>query len=75
MLTLDGYNNTVALNGSATLNDTDTPLPSWLNSGMLDCVNQTIGAAALLVDADTHFAVPSMNAVLVSTSLLLVLLL
>ena len=50
MLTLDGYNNTVALNQSATLNDTDTPLPSWVNSQMLSCVNLTIGAAALLID-------------------------
>ncbi|KAL5522928.1 hypothetical protein ACEPAF_1195 [Sanghuangporus sanghuang] len=53
VLSLDGYNDTVALNQSATVNETDTPLPSWLNTGMLDCVNQTIGAAAPLIDADS----------------------
>ncbi|KAL5522952.1 hypothetical protein ACEPAF_1219 [Sanghuangporus sanghuang] len=56
VLTIDGYNNTVALNQSATLNDTDTSLPSWVNSQVLDCVNQTIGAAAPLIDDETSSA-------------------
>ncbi|KAL5498930.1 hypothetical protein ACEPAH_1448 [Sanghuangporus vaninii] len=56
VLTLDGYNDAVALNRSATLNDTDTPLPSWINSQMVGCVNQTIGAAAPLIDDETTSA-------------------
>ena len=49
-LTLDGYNDTTALNASAGVNDTHTPLPDWVDNGLLDCVNQTIGQAAPLID-------------------------
>ncbi|EJC99156.1 uncharacterized protein FOMMEDRAFT_148736 [Fomitiporia mediterranea MF3/22] len=52
VLTLDGYNDTTALNGSAGANDLHTPLPSWVNTTFLSCVNETIGAAAPLVDGD-----------------------
>jgi len=53
-LTLDGYNNS-AVDSS---NDTavDTPLPSGLNMTFLDCLNQTIGASAPILDASA--AVP-----------------
>lgn len=53
VLTLDGYNDTTALNASAGPDDPHTPLPTWVNSSMLDCLNQTIGAAVPLVDAST----------------------
>ncbi|KAF7789717.1 hypothetical protein EIP86_000663 [Pleurotus ostreatoroseus] len=49
VLTLDGYNDTAALSGN--VNQTDTPLPSWVNATFLDCLNQTIGAAVPLVDS------------------------
>ena len=49
VLTLDGYNDTAVLSGN--VNQTDTPLPSWVNATFLDCLNQTIGAAVPLVDS------------------------
>ncbi|KAK0238994.1 hypothetical protein EDD85DRAFT_951206 [Armillaria nabsnona] len=48
-LTLDGYNNTAV---SESENATDVPLPAWVNTTVIDCLNQTIGAAVPLVDAD-----------------------
>lgn len=50
VLTLDGYNDSTALNASAGVNDTQTPLPSWVDTNLLDCLNQTISQAAPLVD-------------------------
>lgn len=47
-LTLDGYNDTAALSDNA--NGTDTPLPSGIDTNLLDCLNQTIGLAAPLID-------------------------
>ncbi|KAG7442542.1 uncharacterized protein BT62DRAFT_982442 [Guyanagaster necrorhizus] len=45
-LTVDGYNNTGALE-----NDTaDTPIPSWVDTNTLNCLNLTIEAAVPLVD-------------------------
>ncbi|KAK0467144.1 uncharacterized protein EV420DRAFT_1507461 [Desarmillaria tabescens] len=49
-LMLDGYNNTAVFESE---NATDVPLPSWVNTTAIDCLNQTIGAAVPLVDADT----------------------
>ena len=48
VLTMDGYNNTAALSNDSSI--PNTPLPSWTNQTFLDCLNQTIGAAAPLVD-------------------------
>ena len=53
-LTLDGYNDTVALDANATANDTHTPLPDWVNSELLDCLNETIGLGAPLVTNTTE---------------------
>ncbi|KAK0217820.1 hypothetical protein IW262DRAFT_1560153 [Armillaria fumosa] len=47
-LTVDGYNNTGALNDSG--NTPDTPVPSWVDTNTLSCLNYTIGAAVPLVD-------------------------
>ena len=55
VLTLDGYNDTTALQENAT--SPDVPLPTWTNSSLLNCLNQTIGAAAPLID--TNEAVPT----------------
>ncbi|KIY74370.1 hypothetical protein CYLTODRAFT_484686 [Cylindrobasidium torrendii FP15055 ss-10] len=49
-LTLDGYNNTGALQAEGT---PDTPIPSYVNQTLLTCMNETIGEAAPLVDADS----------------------
>lgn len=50
VLTLDGYNDTAALSNDSSL--PDTPLPSWVDTTFLDCLNQTLGAAVPLVDAN-----------------------
>jgi hypothetical protein len=59
-LTLDGYNN------SATFSDNDnapnTPLPSNIDTKLMDCLNQTIGIAVPLIDgAEGRWAAPSMG--------------
>lgn len=46
-LTLDGYNNTAAL--SEQEGQPDTPLPSNLDTTLKDCLNQTIGDNAPLI--------------------------
>ncbi|KAL1749253.1 hypothetical protein HDZ31DRAFT_28000 [Schizophyllum fasciatum] len=51
-LALDGYNNTAALTDDDKM--AATPLPGWRNTDMLRCLNDTIGAAVPLVDADGH---------------------
>ncbi|KAF8912054.1 hypothetical protein CPB84DRAFT_1761155 [Gymnopilus junonius] len=45
-LTLDGYNNTGSLEAEGT---PDTPLPNNIDTTLLDCLNQTVGAAVPLV--------------------------
>jgi len=47
VLTLDGYNNSATLSSNA--NATDSPLPSGIDTTLLDCLNQTIGLSAPLV--------------------------
>lgn len=49
VLTLDGYNNTVAL--SSTPNATANSIPAGVDLMLLACLNATIGAAIPLVDA------------------------
>ncbi|KAI0070483.1 hypothetical protein K474DRAFT_1670025 [Panus rudis PR-1116 ss-1] len=48
-LTLDGYNDTTALQDEPT--GPDVPIPSWVDGNLLNCINKTIGAAVPLVDA------------------------
>ena len=48
-LTLDGYNNTATFTNDT--NAPDTPLPAGIDTVLLDCLNQTIGLSAPLVDA------------------------
>lgn len=48
VLTEDGYNNSATF-----INDTNapnSPLPNFTDATLLDCLNQTIGAAAPLID-------------------------
>jgi hypothetical protein len=54
-LTLDGYNNTGALGPDGS---PDAPLPSNIDTTLLDCVNQTIGAAVPLVDGGIRWSAP-----------------
>ncbi|KZV67567.1 hypothetical protein PENSPDRAFT_611247 [Peniophora sp. CONT] len=55
LLTLEGYNNTVAL--SSTPNATAKTIPEDVDHTLLNCLNVTIGAAIPLVDApkETNF--------------------
>ncbi|KAF9051090.1 hypothetical protein BDZ89DRAFT_1154005 [Hymenopellis radicata] len=46
-LTLDGYNNSAAFEAEGTK---DTPLPSSVDTTLLNCLNLTIGAATPLID-------------------------
>jgi len=48
VLTLNGYNNTAALSDNDTL--PNVPLPTIQNTTFLTCVNETIGAAAPLIE-------------------------
>ncbi|KAF9230238.1 hypothetical protein BU15DRAFT_91157 [Melanogaster broomeanus] len=57
VLTLDGYNNSATLDSDP--NATDSPLPSAIDLTLMDCLNQTIAAAAPLIDG----AGPRPNAV------------
>jgi hypothetical protein len=57
-LTLDGYNNTGDLGPEGSPN---TPLPSNIDTTLLDCLNQTIGAAVPLVDGSIRLTVPNMG--------------
>ncbi|PIL30112.1 hypothetical protein GSI_07689 [Ganoderma sinense ZZ0214-1] len=53
VLTLDGYNNTAALSSDANANSNTkaVPLPSWVDTQLLNCLNSTIGAAVPLFDS------------------------
>jgi hypothetical protein len=60
VLTLDGYNNTAALSNDE--NTPDTPLPTNIDTGFMDCLNQTIGQAVPLIGrAHTRWTAPSMG--------------
>ena len=62
VLTLDGYNDTDALQANSS---SHVPIPSWVNQTMLQCVNQTIGAAAPLISASSPSAPISLGMSLV----------
>ena len=51
VLTMDGYNDTSALQENAT--GSDVALPSWVDTNLLACINSTIGDSVPLVDAAT----------------------
>jgi hypothetical protein len=59
-LALDGYNNTGALGTDGSPN---TPLPSNIDTTLLNCLNQTIGAAVPLVGNGARWASPNMGLV------------
>ncbi|CAL1698963.1 unnamed protein product [Somion occarium] len=71
-LTLEGYNDTTALQENST--DPDVPIPSWVDGTLLDCLNQTIGAAVPLVDAATTTAPVTAGTLLHSPALSLLVL-
>lgn len=59
-LVLQGYNNTAALSEDA--NQTQTALPSDVDSELLSCLNFTIGEAVPLIDgACPKFTTPTMG--------------
>lgn len=49
VLTLDGYNDTTALSNDT--NAADIPLPTNIDTNLLNCLNQTIGLSVPLVDS------------------------
>ena len=59
-LTLDGYNNTGALGPEGT---PDTPLPTNIDTTLLTCLNETIGAAVPLVDGSVTWSRPNLGLV------------
>lgn len=57
VLTLDGYNNSATFN--STPNTADSPLPSGVDTTLLNCLNYTIGEAAPLIDgASSRYVSP-----------------
>jgi hypothetical protein len=62
VLTLDGYNDTDALNGTQNPSATapGAPLPNGTDTTLLTCLNATIGAAVPLVDAGERLGPPAM---------------
>ncbi|KAJ7485950.1 hypothetical protein FB451DRAFT_1027922 [Mycena latifolia] len=56
-LSLDGYNNSAVF--AAENSTANTPLPAGIDSGLLECLNVTIGLAVPLVDGGPRMAVPS----------------
>ncbi|KAI0266215.1 hypothetical protein BC834DRAFT_875947 [Gloeopeniophorella convolvens] len=62
-LTLDGYNNTAALGNGSTPN---VPLPSGVDTKLLDCLNNTIGEAVPLVDGALRWGPPKVNALVLA---------
>jgi hypothetical protein len=58
VLTLDGYNNSATFSSSPN-STADSPLPSGIDTTLLNCLNYTIGQAAPLIDgASSRFASP-----------------
>lgn len=58
-LTLDGYNNTGALDGTP-----DTPLPTNIDTNLLNCLNYTIGEAVPLIgSASLQWTSPSIGVI------------
>jgi hypothetical protein len=64
VLTLDGYNDTAALNGTQNPNATApaAPLPGGTDTTLLACLNDTIGRAVPLIDAGIRPGPPGMFA-------------
>jgi hypothetical protein len=68
VLTLDGYNDTAALNGTQSLNASGlaVPFPSDTDTTLLTCLNATIGRAVPLVDAGSRTGPPAMHALVLA---------
>jgi len=65
VLTLDGYNDTAALNGTQNPNASGpaVPFPSGTDMALLTCLNETIGRAVPLVDAGARTGPPAMHSI------------
>ena len=60
-LSVDGYNNTATYASDGT---PDSPLPGTVDLKLLDCLNQTIGLAAPLIDgASVRWSTPNLGVV------------
>jgi hypothetical protein len=60
-LTLDGYNNTGALEADGTPN---TPLPTNIDTNLMNCLNATIGEAVPLIGS-ASMATPSIGLIFI----------
>ena len=62
VLTLDGYNDTAALNGTQnpSARGPTAPLPNGTDTTLLTCLNETIGRAVPLIDAGARWGPPGM---------------
>lgn len=60
VLTLDGYNDTAALNGTqnSSASVPMAPLPNGTDTTLLTCLNETIGLAVPLVDTGARLGAP-----------------
>ncbi|KAH9976919.1 hypothetical protein BJV74DRAFT_861721 [Russula compacta] len=67
VLTLDGYNDTAALDGTQNANAgaLAVPLPNGTDTTLLTCLNETIGLAVPLVDAGARSSAPGILTLLV----------
>ena len=52
-LTLDGYNDTSALSDNANTT-APVPIPAWVDTTLLDCLNDTIGEAVPLISTSAQ---------------------
>ena len=52
-LLLDGYNDTSALSDNANTT-APVPIPGWVNTALLECLNDTIGEAVPLVSTSAQ---------------------
>ena len=63
VLTLDGYNNTATFSSSPNTT-ADSPMPSGIDTTLLNCLNYTIGQATPLIDgASSRFTPPCLGLV------------
>ncbi|PIL23009.1 hypothetical protein GSI_14316 [Ganoderma sinense ZZ0214-1] len=60
VLTLDGYNNTVALSSDPNANTKAVPLPPNVDLQLLGCLNSTIGEAVPLINSALGLSSPGM---------------
>lgn len=59
VLTLEGYNNSATLSDNT--NQSDDAIPTWTDTNLLYCLNETIGVSVPLIDGASAWTSPSMS--------------